>query len=136
MATNYASRMLVPLHGDATMKLYSVSKELLCTGYKRIVIGQRGPYVEIEFDQLNSEAFYEVPEQHYYYVELRSRVDNVKAYLQLKEVDYADYQVGLAYISPFDLALEDDSRLIIPVRATSSNQLPILLHCKPVHQIR
>jgi hypothetical protein len=136
MATNYANRMLVPLHGDATMKLYSVSKELLCTGYKRIVIGQRGPYVEIEFDQLNSEAFNEMPDQHYYYVELRSTIDNVKAYFQLKEVDYADYKIGLVYISPFDLALEDNSRLIIPVRATSSNQLPILLRCIPAHQIR
>lgn len=136
MATNYANRMLVPLHGDATMKLYSVSKELLSTGYKRIVIGQRGPYVEIEFDQLNSEAFHEALEQHYYYVEFRSTVDNVKAYLQLKEVDYADYKVGLAYISPFDLVLEDNSRLIIPVRATSSNRLPTLLRCIPAHQIR
>lgn len=136
MVTNYANRMLVPLHGDTTMKLYSVSKELLSTGYKRIVIGQRGPYVEVDSEQLYSAAFHEAPEQHYYYVEFRSTVDNVKAYFQLKEVDYADYKIGLAYISPFDLVLEDDSRLIIPIRAISSNRLPTLLRCTPVHQIR
>lgn len=38
-----------------------------------------------------------------YYIELRSEHSNVKLYWQVNRVDYADYEIGKYYISPFDL---------------------------------
>ena len=58
------------------------------------------------------EENFEIPEdQEYrktdkrvYYVEARSKDDSyVKLYFQKKTVAYADYKVGMLYISPFDL---------------------------------
>ena len=34
--------------------------------------------------------------------------NNVKVYDQKRSVDYADYKVGLFYISPFDLFVEGE----------------------------
>ena len=34
---------------------------------------------------------------------------NVKVYEQKRSVDYADYKVGLFYISPFDLFIEGEA---------------------------
>ena len=34
---------------------------------------------------------------------------NVKVYEQKRTVDYADYKVGLFYISPFDLFVEGEA---------------------------
>lgn len=75
------------------------------------MIGDRGPYVEFELDKLKLDVF-DVPSNQAwrqssdrsYYIELRSTCTaNIKCYIQQKTVDYADYKVGMAYISPFDL---------------------------------
>ena len=51
-----------------------------------------------------------------YYAEYRSNDDaDVKVYWQKKAVDYADYRVGLYYISPFDLVDGDGHELILPL---------------------
>lgn len=100
----YEERLRIPTSGDQNRRLFTKSGKLLVLGYKRIVIGDRGPYVECALDQLNNEILCEVADRHYYYVELRSSdPDNVKVYVQLKRVNYADYEPGLCYISPFEL---------------------------------
>ena len=44
-----------------------------------------------------------------FYVEWRTKdQSNVKVYDQKRTVDYADYKVGLFYISPFDLFVEGE----------------------------
>jgi len=108
---SYSERLKIPLEGDETLQLYTKSGTKVATGYERIVIGDRGPYIEFRADQIVEENF-EIPEdQEYrktdkrvYYVEARSKDDSyVKLYFQKKTVAYADYKVGMLYISPFDL---------------------------------
>lgn len=115
---NYESRLIVPINGNQTLPLYSSSKSLLITGYERIVIGGRGPYVEFTPQQMVSKNFMIVDEwrltnPNCYYVEYRTKDPSyVKLYHQKKTVNYADYKIGMCYISPFDLHLEDGTVLI------------------------
>lgn len=103
MLTPYEQRLRISIVGDPTKKLFTKSGEHLATGYERIVIGGRGPYVEFDLGQLNPESLKEVDIPHFYYRELRSCVDDVKVYVQLQRVDYADYCPGKCYVSPFEL---------------------------------
>jgi len=110
-------KLLVP-HSKTTKKLFTLYGLLLAHHYERIVIGDRGPY--IEFQEILLENTY-VPKTELwrfysssaYYLELRSRDNsNIKIYGQLKRVDYADYLPGFYYISPYDLRDENGHELI------------------------
>lgn len=114
MTTDYTARLKISADGGEQV-LRCVRGQTLCRGYTRIVIGQRGPYVEIHEDQLAQENFDEIQALHRYFVELRSELSNVMCYYQLEPVDYADYRRGMFYISPFDLYLEE-RRVIDPIR--------------------
>lgn len=103
----YEERLKISVQGSDDARLFTKSGKLMISGYKRVVIGARGPYVECELVQLNNEILHEAAERHYYYIELRSDPDDVKVYVQLKPVNYADYVPGLCYVSPFELY--DDS---------------------------
>lgn len=89
------------------------TKLKVSTGYNRIVIGGRGPYVEFTEDQIDFKSFhipkdqlYRLTDKRVYYVELRSTdFSNTKLYYQLQTVAYADYKIGMLYISPYDLFL-------------------------------
>lgn len=94
----------------------SRSGVLLAQGYNRIVIGGRGPYVELSLRHLLQHKFHKADVPHMYYAEWRSNVDNVKLYEQFQTVDYADYVPGLFYISPFDLMV-GGARIITELRA-------------------
>lgn len=108
----YEERLRVPIEGNPRIVLRSCSGVRIATGYTRIVIGERGPYVELGFDNLNCAVLREVDERHHYYVELRTIPDNVKVYAQVHRVDYADYVPGMCYVSPFDLVTVDGAALI------------------------
>jgi hypothetical protein len=77
----------------------------------RVVIGGRGPYIEFSTEQILSENIHIPKEELYrlksnsvYYDEYRTNdVCNVKLYFQKHLVKYADYKVGLWYISPSEL---------------------------------
>lgn len=113
--TSYPERLGIPLTGDETTSFTSRTGVLLATGYNRIVIGGRGPYVEFSMRHLLYSKFFKVEASHRYYVELRSTQDNVKLYDQREQVDYADYVPGLYYISPFDLMV-GGKRIITELR--------------------
>ena len=98
-------------------------------GYERIVIGGRGPYVEFTDEQIIQTNLLVPEDQRWrftnsnsYYNEYRTSQDNVKVYHQKKTVDYADYKVGMWYISPFDLKTEG-AFLIEPIRQRTSEGL-------------
>jgi len=101
-------------NGDKSIGLYTGGGLLLSNGYNRVVFGGRGNYVEFRDDQIISDTIYIPPNQLYrltdlrvYYVEFRSRgFSNVKVYYQLKTVAYADYKIGMFYISASDLFLD------------------------------
>jgi len=98
--------------GNATLRFFSKNDLHLATGYTRVVIGKRGPYVEFR-DQIQWDSFY-VPDTEIYrwhdarafYVEYRSKCDaNVMLYYQKRTVSYADYKIGYCYMSPLDLVM-------------------------------
>ena len=125
----YEARLGIPLKGNTTQKLYTKSGNLVSEGYTRVVIGGRGPYVEFEAEHVVDELLYIPPQERWrldsskvYYFELRTNDDsNVKCYFQQKLVDYADYKIGMIYISPFDLYDEDGNVLIEKVRASDGD---------------
>lgn len=88
--------------------------------YERVVIGDRGPYIEFHGEMLTKDGIF-IPDNQVwriknvlcYYVEWRTKDDsNVMIYNQKKTVKYADYKIGLWYISPFDLTSDKYPELI------------------------
>jgi hypothetical protein len=92
------------------------------------VIGERGPYVELNNEQLwrshlrvPAAEVYRFNDHHVFYAEYRSNDDgSVKIYWQKKTVDYADYRVGLYYVSPFDLVDGEGCDLILPLKKSAA----------------
>ena len=87
----------------------------VATGFRRIVHGGRGAYVEFLDEQMVKDNIY-IPDTaqwrinpnypafaQCYYVEYWVKQEKVKVYFQKKIVDYADYVVGRWYISPTKL---------------------------------
>lgn len=110
---HYAERICIPMSG-APYPLTDKNGLNLCSGYSRIVVGDRGPYVEINPSEINFDNVYELPEEYWrvnspkaYYRHFTSKHKEIKIYYQLKPVTYADYRIGKYYISPFDLYYND-----------------------------
>jgi hypothetical protein len=119
VGTSYEKRLRIPLSGDDHTRFETMIGLHVATGYTRVVIGGRGPYVEILPGHLIWDNLQILDEEKYrtehpwkdkvFYVEWRTKdQSNVKVYEQSKTVDYADYKVGLLYISPFDLFIEGE----------------------------
>jgi hypothetical protein len=109
--TDYKKRLNLPLEGSDDIIFYTKDGLEVAKGYVRVVIGERGPYIEFDNSHIIKESFIIPPDQAYrltdkrvYYVEHRSKDEAyVKLYEQKKTVAYADYKIGKFYISPFDL---------------------------------
>jgi len=103
------------------VRFFSYSGSLLAAGYNRIVHGGRGPYVEFVDRQICHANLVVPPAESWrlgssrcYYDEYRSNDKSyVKVYHQKKCVNYADYIVGMWYMSPFDLVTDVYGELII-----------------------
>ena len=104
----------IPQEGHPDAQFYSVSSTLLAVGFVRIVLGGRGAYVEFSKEHIQMENLH-IPEDQMwrltndmaYYIEYHSRdAANTKVYHQKRPVDYADYKVGLFYISPGDVVIK------------------------------
>jgi hypothetical protein len=116
----YEKRLLIPVVGCPDTRFY-VRGFLVSIGYNRIVIGGRGPYIEFLDSQIQKSSIY-IPEKELwrlnspmaFYHEYRTKQGYVKFYYQIKTVDYADYQVGYWYASPFDLQTENKQPIIKP----------------------
>jgi hypothetical protein len=111
MSTDYKERLKIPVNG-ANFQLYTKSGELIANRYDRVVIGKRGPYIEVKNDyDLVLSNLKQVMDadsaEHYYFEEWRSLMDDVMVYHQLHGVDYADYRVGSWYVSPFELRFRE-----------------------------
>ena len=120
---SYEERLKIPIIGNDELEFYTLDETLIAKGYLRIVIGGRGPYIEFTEDQINWDNTFIPDTQEWrkdstnaFYIEHRTTDKaNVKIYEQKKLVDYADYKIGLFYISPFDLCTKD-GRIIEPLR--------------------
>jgi hypothetical protein len=112
----YEKRLKIP-HSkrNDSLTLKTENGLILATGYNRIVIGSRGPYVEFHPEHIvcanivvPTNQSWRLKHDNVYYNEYRSRdYCNVKLYEQRRVVDYADYIVGMWYISPFALWSEE-----------------------------
>jgi hypothetical protein len=119
MTINYEERLNISLAGNPLTEFETLGGARLATGYERVVIGARGPYVEFVCEQLTGLRRVEAP--HYYYDEWRTPC-GVKVYEQLKRVDYADYVPGKFYVSPFDLVRVERVRVIEEMRSLKKSE--------------
>ena len=110
--------ILNDLKTPKTALFYTHSGLLIANGYRRLVVGKRGPYVEFDTEHIVHENMYVPPEQAYrfngdwpdivFYFEYRSSdVSDVMIYHQNRRVGYADYLPGCYYIAPGDLVWDD-----------------------------
>lgn len=114
---DYVKRMILPLEGFDDIRFSTKSGLEVATGYIRVVIGERGPYIEFEQHQILTENFHLIDDpKHIYYTEYRSNDNcNVKLYCQILYVTYANYKPRKLYISPFDLTSDKYPILITPL---------------------
>jgi hypothetical protein len=128
VAQDYRARLLIPETRDPVRQLFTRAGTLIADGYVRVVIGARGPYVEIDNEQIwrsrlrvPAAEVYRFNDPHVFYATYRSNDDSdVKVYWQKKPVDYADYQVGMYYVSPFDLVDREGGELIAPLQKAAA----------------
>jgi hypothetical protein len=120
MATDYKDRLRIPLEGNDHTRFETKTGLHVATGYTRVVIGGRGLYVEFLPGQLIWNSLHIPDGERYrkerawkekvFYFEWKTNDESrVKVYEQKRRVDYADYKVGLFYISPFDLFVEGEA---------------------------
>lgn len=114
----YSELLNISIDGGK-MPLYISEFSPISNGYQRVVIGQRGPYVEFTKHQIMDTKLYIPKNQLYrlsdpkvYYIEFRTVENNVKVYYQMRNVAYADYLINHFYISPNDLYLADGNTCI------------------------
>jgi len=119
---SFRNRLLIGVdQGNDDLEFFSNTNIPLAVGYTRVVIGKRGPYVEFMERHIKWNNFFVPPAEAYrahnkvvFYFEYRSFDSaNVKLYLQKRTVAYADYKVGMCYISPFELLRTDMQPVII-----------------------
>lgn len=91
------------------LPIYTTGGIKIATEHNRIVHGERGAYVEFNEDCLFIDKLH-IPENQQWrlcssvpYYGWWETEDGVKVYHQIKKVDYADYKVGMWYISPVKL---------------------------------
>jgi len=116
----YNELLNIPIDG-AKLSLYTQypSYNVIAEKYERVVIGQRGPYIEFTKNQIIDSKIYIPKNQLYrlsdpkvYYIEFRTLENNIKVYYQMRTVAYADYLINHFYISPFDLCTQDGTQCI------------------------
>lgn len=120
---------LIPPQGK-DIDLFTITGLKIAFGYKRIIFGGRGDYVEFEFEQINHSNIY-IPESvewrlkhdFCYYWEYRSIDEaHIKIYFQKKSVSYADYIINKFYISPQNLYIMNIMNTINIVKKINQNK--------------
>ena len=115
-----AQKLTISLEGsEISLFTKYPSYSAIAEQYQRVVIGQRGPYVEFTKNQIFDTSLYIPKNQLYrlsdpkvYYIEFRTVENDVKVYYQMRSVAYADYLINHFYISPLDLYKEDGTKCI------------------------
>ncbi len=118
----------IPLNeeGDKDTLFFTNSDVLLCSGYERIVFGDHGPYIEFSVYNVNVDSWFAQRIGIGYYDKYYPRDNSgILMYLQRRTVSnlpnppkgkrsfrgnrkegYADYVVGMYYISPWNKNLK------------------------------
>jgi hypothetical protein len=127
----YEDLLNIPIEGKR-FGLYTKNSTLIADKYQRVVIGQRGPYVEFSKDDIHLNQLYIPKNQLYrlsdpkvYYIEFRTNdASNVKVYYQMRSVAYADYRIEYFYISPDDLYTISDIGLSTCTKQKYVSEVP------------
>lgn len=105
----------IPLEGNSKEKFFCREcGQHLATGYSRIVVGDRGPYIEFsEENMILNNLFYPKNQEHKFFIEYSSSCEHkVFVYFQQQTVSYADYKIGFYYIAPELLSTEKVKELV------------------------
>jgi len=125
----YAKKLILPIKplypdNELCVGFYVDDPIPIAKGYERVVIGERGPYIEFNTNQLQwPDTRLYVPEDQMwrfqanwenviFYHEYRTVKGNIMVYRQTRAVNYADYKVDMWYISPWDLTSDQYPMLI------------------------
>ena len=118
--SKYKEMLTIPLDDGSNIPLCVNVPIVISNGYNRIVIGQRGPYIEFNKNDIFEKELYIPKSQLYrlsdpkvYYIEFRTIEGEAKVYYQMRSVAYADYKIGYFYISPSDLYKVDGTPCIV-----------------------
>jgi hypothetical protein len=105
-------------YGDS-VSLVDNSGNPICNGYRRIVIGDYGAYVEFEEHNIHPDAglrvqlgqeFRDNGRYNCKYSWLTNAAGHVKIYLQKERVKYADYIPGLYYVHVDDVEVVNEGK--------------------------
>lgn len=107
----YRRRLSIPEHNAEDVILKNDSGTVVATGYRRVVIGDYGAFVEVTPAQISKENISprfqgEQSTSASYIWHQTNDVSKTKIYLQQHTVQYADYIPGMYYISPEDVFIE------------------------------
>lgn len=87
--------------------IYLKDGTLFANEFVRVVHGERGDYVEFTEEQILPKLKYKLGDKPifnnkviYYFWMYPYKHKDVKVYQQLKTVGYADYKIGMYYVSP------------------------------------
>lgn len=109
--------------------LYTLSGTKIAAGYRRVVIGDYGAFIEFSKEQAVEEKLHCKKGQEYRYLDTRfighvkylwltAKDDSdTKIYLQKKTVDYADYRPGFYYVSPYEVQTKERHQPISTTQA-------------------
>jgi len=98
-----------------TVDLVTTEGTVIARGYERIVIGDYGAFVEFapqyavrENMKVKESEIYRIKDEKYSknvkYIWLTAKdKSDCKIYFQKKTVDYADYRIGMLYVSPYEV---------------------------------
>lgn len=120
----YRDRLILPEICKENIIFYTQGGLEIAHNYKRVVVGDRGPYIEFEEDMMILPNIRILEAQRWrlwnalcFYIDYRSNDECfVKIYKQKRPVTYADYKIGLWYISPFDLKSDKYEKLVKEIK--------------------
>ena len=105
------------INGDINFKIHSLNGTLISNGYNCIVIGDYGAFIEFDKNQVIRESLQVKSGQEYrinnpkysehvkYYWLTPKDDSDMKVYFQKRTVTYADYEVDMFYVSPYEILL-------------------------------
>jgi DNA repair photolyase len=100
-------KLVILVAGNGQTRFETKGGLHIANGYNRVVLGDRGAYVEFEPDQMVHQNLIRPEQNHRFFEEWRSNDENnVMVYDQKRTVAYADYKIGKFYISPLDLVCD------------------------------
>ena len=109
----------ISLTGSDEHMLCTKTGKIFASGYKRVVIGDYGAFIEFSIDQLvhgvisvkkgqeyriTDPKYSNNVKYHWYTIEDGS---GIKIYYQQKKVVYADYNENMFYVSPYEIILKE-----------------------------